>query len=153
MAPSDCRRFTEVLKPLATLSRRKFLAFLVISVRHVRGFCGILQADGYAGFAALYGDGRVVEAACLAHARRKYFDEHVRNQSPIAAEALKRIAALYAVEKEIRGRPPDSGAARSARTAPLMVDLHDWLRATQARFSDAANSRRRSATRCRAGTG
>ena len=98
--------------------------------KHLREFRGILQADGYAGFAGLYGD-RVVEAACLAHARRKFFDEHVRNQSPIAAEALRRIAAIYAVEKEIRGRPPEQRLrARSAHAAPLMAELHEWLAAT-----------------------
>ena len=94
---------------------------------HLREFRGILQADGYAGFAGFYGD-RVVEAACLAHARRKFFDEHVRNQSPIAAEALRRIAAIYAVEKEIRGRPPEQRLrARSDHAAPLMAELHEWL--------------------------
>lgn len=102
---------------------------------HLREFRGILQADGYAGFAGLYGD-RVVEAACLAHARRKFFDEHVRNQSPIAAEALRRIAAIYAVEKEIRGRPPEQRLrARSAHTAPLMAELRQWLAATLKRVS------------------
>jgi transposase len=103
---------------------------------HLREFRGILQADGYAGFTGLYGDGRVVEAACLAHARRKFFDEHVRNQSPLAAEALHRIAALYAIEKEIRGRPPEQRLrARLMQTAPLMAELRDWLAATQARIS------------------
>lgn len=103
---------------------------------HLREFRGILQADGYAGFAGLYGDGRVVEAACLAHARRKFFDEHVRNQSLIAAEALHRIAALYAIEKEIRGRPPEQRLrARLMQTAPLMSELRDWLAATLVRIS------------------
>ena len=103
---------------------------------HLREFRGILQADGYAGFAGLYGDGRVVEAACLAHARRKFFDEHVRNKSPIAAEVLQRIAALYAVEKEIRGRPPEQRRrARSAHSAPLMAELRDWLTAMRSRVS------------------
>jgi transposase len=103
---------------------------------HLREFRGILQADGYAGFAGLYGDGRIVEAACLAHARRKFYDEHVRNQSPIAAEALRQIAAIYAVEKEIRGRPPEQRLrARSARAAQLMAELREWLRATLPRLS------------------
>jgi transposase len=103
---------------------------------HLREFRGILQADGYAGFAGLYGDGRVVEAACFAHARRKFFDEHVRNQSPIAAEALQRIAALYAIEKEIRGRLPEQRLrTRLIQTAPLITELRDWLTATQARIS------------------
>jgi transposase len=103
---------------------------------HLREFRGILQADGYAGFAGLYGGDRVVEAACLAHARRKFFDEHVRHQSPIAAEVLQRIAALYVVEKEIRGRPAEQRLrARLERTAPAMAELRAWLAATQARIS------------------
>lgn len=83
-----------------------------------------------------YGGGRVVEAACLAHARRKFFDEQVRNRSPIAAEALQRIAALYVVEKEIRGRPAEQRLrTRLERMAPAMAELHAWLAATQARIS------------------
>jgi transposase len=102
---------------------------------HLREFRGILQADGYAGFAGLYGD-RVVEAACLAHARRKFYDEHVRNQSPIAFEALQRIAAIYAVEKQIRGRTPEQRLrARSTHAAPLMAKLREWLTATLPRVS------------------
>jgi transposase len=73
---------------------------------HLREFRGILQADGYAGFAGLYGDGRIVEAACLAHARRKFYDEHVRNQSPIAAEALRQIArSTRSRRRSAVGRP------------------------------------------------
>ena len=103
---------------------------------HLRPFRGILQADGYAGFAGLYGDGRVVEAACLAHARRKFYGEHVRNRSPIAAEALQRIAAIYRIEAEIRGRTPALRLhARSEHTAPLMAELRHWLTATRARIS------------------
>lgn len=101
---------------------------------HLADFRGILQADGYAGFAGLYGDGRVVEAACMAHARRKFFDVHAATQSPLAQEALNRITALYTIERDIRG----SSAAerlrvRIARTAPLMAELHAWLQATLAR--------------------
>ena len=59
---------------------------------HLSEFRGILQADGYAGFAKLYGDGSIVEAACLAHARRKFWDVHEATKSPLAREALDRIA-------------------------------------------------------------
>ena len=75
--------------------------------RHLADFSGTLQADGYAGFHPLYGAGRVREAACWAHARRKFYDLDRAYRSPLAQEALKRIAALYAIEKQIRGRPPD----------------------------------------------
>src|SRR3990172_4521044 len=78
---------------------------------HLAGFSGILQADAYAGFGHLYAGGRIQEAACWAHARRSFYDIHQANASPIAAEALERIAALYAIESEIRGRAPGARAA------------------------------------------
>ena len=66
-----------------------------------------------------------------AHARRKFFDLYEATQSPIAKEALDRIGALYAIESEIRGKPPDERrAARQARAGPLLADLHSWLLAT-----------------------
>lgn len=103
---------------------------------HLKEFRGILQADGYAGFAGLYGTGRVIEAACMAHMRRKFFDVHVATKSPLAAEALERIAAFYRIEAEISGRPPDQRLqARTAQTAPLIAALHDWLTATLPRLS------------------
>jgi transposase len=103
---------------------------------HLRAFRGILQADGSAGFAGLYGDGRVVEAACLAHARRKFSDVHEATKSPLAREALDRIAALYRIEETIRGRPPDQRlCARIKQTVPLMESLREWLDATRSRIS------------------
>lgn len=115
---------------------------------HLREFRGILQADGgacpraglrpdpWAGFAGLYGAGRVVEAACLAHARRKFWDVHEATKSPLAREALDRIAALCRIEDTIRGRPPDWRLrARIEHTAPLMTELRDWLEATRSRVS------------------
>jgi len=102
---------------------------------HLAGFRGILQADGYAGYAGLYDRG-VTEAACWAHARRKFFDVHASTQSPPALEALQRIAALYAIEATIRGQPPDARlAARTARSAPLFTVLRQWLEQTQGRIS------------------
>jgi transposase len=94
---------------------------------HLRDFAGTLQADGYAGFEQLYGE-RIQEAACWAHARRKFFDVHVALDSPIAQEALERIGQFYAIEAEIRGRPPDERrAVRLARAGPELESLHDWL--------------------------
>ncbi|HVR94868.1 MAG TPA: IS66 family transposase [Casimicrobiaceae bacterium] len=102
---------------------------------HLAQFSGILQADAYAGFAHLYGE-RIQEAACWAHARRAFYDIHQANQSPIAAEALDRIGALYAIETEIRGRPPDERARiRQARAGPLLESLREWLRQTLGRVS------------------
>jgi len=102
---------------------------------HLVGFRGILQADAYAGFGHLYGE-RIQEAACWAHARRAFYELHQANHSPIAAEALARIGALYAIEGEIRGRPPDKRAAiRQARAGPLLESLREWLRHTMSRVS------------------
>lgn len=102
---------------------------------HLAGFRGILQADGYAGFAGLYQGGNVHEAACWAHARRKLHDVHEATKSPLAHEALTRIAALYAIEREINGRPPfERQQARDARLALLMRDLHAWFTTTLRRL-------------------
>jgi transposase len=103
---------------------------------HLKSFSGILQADAYSGFNALYANGRVCEAGCWAHARRKYYDVYVMERSPTAAEALMRISALYAIEREIRGQPPSARVAvRRERSAPLLADLHAWLTATRATLS------------------
>ena len=98
---------------------------------HLKNFAGILQADGYAGFDQLYARGDIVEAACWAHVRRKFYDIHVTNDSPIAAEALSRIGALYAIEADLRGRLADyRKATRQARAGPLLDALHEWLQNT-----------------------
>ena len=73
---------------------------------HLAGFRGILQADGYAGYSGIYNSG-VTEAACMAHCRRPFFELHASDGSPFALEALQRIAALYAIEDQIRGQPPE----------------------------------------------
>jgi hypothetical protein len=72
---------------------------------HLEPFTGVLHADGYAGFNGLFDTGRIVEAACWAHVRRKFFD--AATASPIAKEALDRIGQLYAVEQTINGSPAD----------------------------------------------
>ena len=103
---------------------------------HLAPFAGILQADAYAGFGYLYEGGQIREAACWAHARRAFYELHQANNSPIAAEALQRIGALYAIEAEIRGRPPDQRAGlRQARAGPLLESLREWLRHTLTRVS------------------
>ncbi len=103
---------------------------------HLASFSGILQADGYSGFASLYTGGRVREAACWAHARRKYYDVYAADRSPTAAEALRRIGLLYAIEREIRGQPPAArSAVRRTRSAPILDELRTWLRETSATLS------------------
>jgi hypothetical protein len=114
---------------------------------HLAPFRGILQADGYAGYARLYGprdrgqgprkpeDG-VTEAACMAHVRRKFFDVHAATSSSLAQEALQRIGLLYTIEADIRGQPAEARlAARQIRSAPLFIELRTWLEATQSRVS------------------
>jgi len=104
--------------------------------RRLRDFKGILQADAYAGFNALYASGRVVEAACWTHARRYFHDELLANGSPLAREAIERMQPLFAIEAASHGQPPEARlATRLARSAPLMADLHAWLEATLRRIS------------------
>jgi transposase len=104
--------------------------------RHLATFQGTLQADGYAGFNRLYESGRMQEAACWAHVRRKFFDLHQAHASPMATEAVERIGQLYAIESEIRGRSPDERQrVREARSRPLLTSLHEWFKAALTKLS------------------
>ncbi|MGO4382540.1 IS66 family transposase [Pseudoduganella sp. RAF53_2] len=109
---------------------------------HLAGFSGVLQADAYAGFNAVYDSGRVAEAACWAHARRKFYDLHAARPSALTTEALRRIGELYAIEETIRGKPPDErSAVRRLQSRPLLDDFERWLRKaleTLSRKSDTA---------------
>lgn len=103
---------------------------------HLKGFKGVLQADGYAGFHHLYDGKTIYEAACMAHVRRKFFDFHEATQSPIAAEALQRIRTLYDIEDEIRGKPTDLRLqVRHSRAGPLLDDFKTWLQHTERTLS------------------
>ena len=107
---------------------------------HLQNYSGILQADGYAGFNKLYETGRIVEAACWAHVRRKFHDLYQAHRSPIAKEALERIAQLYGIEEEIRGRSPaERREVRQARSRPLLEAMHVWLKATLAKLSQKSD--------------
>lgn len=108
--------------------------------QHLAGFAGLLQADAYAGFNRLYEadrkTGPIIEAACWAHARRKFVDLARINQAPIAAEAVARIDALFAIEREINGLAPQQRVAvRIERSRPLIVGLEAWLREQRGRVS------------------
>jgi transposase len=117
--------------------------------RHMQGYGGILQADAYAGFNRLYDGARkpgpLVEAACWSHSRRKFFvlaDVTARARgkpfviAPLALEAVKRIDAIFAIEREINGRPADERlAARRERTAPLIAALEAWMRSERGKLS------------------
>lgn len=99
-------------------------------------FTGHLQADAYAGYDKLYQSGRVTEVACWAHFRRKVFDIHQAKPTALTTDILERIGALYAVEADVRGQPPDVRRnARQARTAPLIADLRTALNDALRRLS------------------
>jgi len=106
---------------------------------HLRDFHGTLQADAFAGYNALYEDAHrgICEAACMAHIRRKFYDLHQAHASPVAAEALRRIGELYAIESEIRGRAPDDRKqVRQARARPLLDSMREWLESVRAKLSN-----------------
>ena len=104
--------------------------------RHLATYKGWIHADGYAGFNELYRGGAIREVACMAHIRRKFTDVFQSEGSLIAEEAIKRIAELYAVEKDARGRPPDERARlRQARAKPIFEDLEAWLQAQLPKIS------------------
>ena len=119
--------------------------------RHLAGYAGILQADAFDGYNRLYladrKPGPVVEALCWSHARRKFFEladiaanarrgKNAPPISPIAWEAVKRIDALFDVEREINGLSVEKRlAARRERSAPFVAALEGWMRAERAKLS------------------
>jgi transposase len=113
--------------------------------RHLAGYTGILQADAYAGFGDLY-DGKrrpgpITEAACWAHGRRNFFVIADTSKAPVAVEAVRRIDAIFAIERDINGRSAgDRRAARQERIVPLVADLEKWMRAERARLSRHADT-------------
>lgn len=113
--------------------------------QHLRGFKGALQADAYAGWPRLYQTGDVQEVACWAHARRPWWELFLRSgrdPNSLAAEALRRIGALYDIEQEICGQPPEvRKAQREARAGPLLEDLHGWLEGLLTRVSAKSDLR------------
>jgi transposase len=118
--------------------------------RHLAGYSGILQADAYAGFNTLYRPerkpGPITEAACWAHARRKFFEladitARARDKtsaaiSPIAFAAVQKIDAIFMVERSINGlSPAERLAVRRKDSAPLVDDLIDWMKRERAKLS------------------
>jgi transposase len=121
---------------------------------HLAGYAGILQADAYDGYNRLYLPGRspgpILEAACWVHARRPFFamadiEENARRKasgkretplSPIAIEIVRRIDALFEIERSINGKPPEERQlTRRALSRPLVDDLHAYMSAQAARLS------------------
>ena len=118
------------------------------SGEHARNFLkewrGHLMVDDFGGYKQLFAEGRgITELGCWAHARRKFFDLHAANKSPIAAEALTRIGELYAVERE--GRELDEKARavlRQDRSRPLLADLYQWLATTRKSVAEGSGTAR-----------
>jgi len=113
--------------------------------RHLASYAGLMQADAYAGFNKLYEASRkpgpITEASCWAHARRKFFDLARLKQAPIAIEAVSRIDALFAIEREINGVTPEGRVrVRNERSRPLVVALETWLRGQRARLSGRSDT-------------
>jgi len=126
---------------------------------HLEGWSGVLQADAYSGYNKLYAADRqpapILEAGCWSHGRRKFFvladieaaarakakreKKHVI-VSPLALEAVRRIDALFEIERAINGKSPEERlAARHEHSAPLVADLEVWMRANRAKLSGGAD--------------
>ena len=108
--------------------------------QHLAGYTGLMQADAYAGFNRLYETDRkggpIIEVACWAHARRKFFDLARINKAPIASEAMVRIDALFTIEREINSLAQQQRVGvRIERSRPLVVALESWLREQRIRVS------------------
>ena len=108
---------------------------------HLAGYKGFLHADAYAGYKELYapridGAPHIFHVACMAHARRYFFVAFEETKSPVAAEALRRIGELYAIEADINGKPADVRLAeRQARAVPLLAAMKEWLEGERQRLS------------------
>jgi transposase len=100
-------------------------------VKHMADFTGFLQADGYAGFDAMYNPARtkpgpITEVACWAHCRRKIYDAWEATKSPVAKGALDRIGAIYAIEDKARFAPAAERVEHRRETAPIVEAFFDW---------------------------
>ncbi len=112
--------------------------------RHLAGYTGILQADAYAGFGDLYDakrkPGPITEAACWSHSRRKFFELADLGKSPLAVEAVRRIDAIFAIEREINGIAVEQRlAVRREQIKPLVGKLEEWMLTERARLSRHAD--------------
>jgi len=108
--------------------------------KHLANYAGIMQADAYSGYNGLYAAGRkpgaIVEAACWAHGRRKFFELAELQKALLAIEAVRRIDELFAIEREINGCPPEQRrAVRQDRSKPLVDAYEKWLREERRKLS------------------
>jgi len=107
---------------------------------HLADYSGIMQADAYAGFNGLYVAGRksgpIIEAACWAHGRRKFYELAELQKAPIAIETVRRIDELFAIERAINGLSPEQRLkVRRERSKPLIDDLESWMRRERRKLS------------------
>ena len=104
----------------------------------LQDFTGVLLTDDYAGYKALYAAGKVTQAGCWAHARRKFFEAAKLNKSDIAQEAVRRIAQLYAIEQEVQALEAlQRLQIRQERSAPLLDAFKAWLLAQRGQLVNA----------------
>ena len=108
--------------------------------QHLAGYAGILQADAYAGYNALYEPDRqpgpIIEAACWAHSRRKLFELAELQRAPLAIEAVRRIDAIFDAERPINGLSAAARlAVRQQHIAPLVTELETWMRESRGKLS------------------
>ncbi|MDZ5454815.1 IS66 family transposase [Labrys sp. ZIDIC5] len=105
-------------------------------IAHLDGFTGVLQVDGYGGYRVLAEKNAVSLAFCWAHVRRRFFELAAAGPAPIASEALERIAALYHIETQIRGRSTEERrAVRQDKSRPIIEAFEPWLKAKLAAIS------------------
>ena len=107
--------------------------------RHLKNFSGVLQAGAFAGYDKLYKDGRILEAGCWSHARRKFWDIHVRQKrqpGTLAHQALVRIGELFRIEAQVNGRSAlRRRRMRQTRSVPVLTELKSWMSETLAQVS------------------
>lgn len=104
--------------------------------RFLQGYQGVLQVDGYAGYNEVLRRDGVIEAGCMAHARRKYVEVWETTRSPAAQTAIAEIARLYAIESEVKDLTVEERQRqRQARAGPILDALRQWLEATYAKIA------------------
>ncbi len=115
----------------------------------LKDWSGTLVVDGYAGYQALFEkdkqghEPKVLEAGCMAHVRRKFFDQYKANKNPVAERALDIIRELYKLERKIKHRPSDKKRQWRKRYArPQMAAFHTWLVLQQAQSAPNSGLRK-----------
>ena len=150
-SPAGCGPMSATIDRSADRRRRprysttRAIGAASIRSRHLAGYRGILQADAYAGFNDLYPRRAsltaMTQAPCWAHGRRNFFKLAELAKAPLAIEAVRRIDAIFDVEREINGLPHRTASRhaagpRSRRSSPI---LEDWMRDVRGKLSRHAD--------------